>query len=146
MSEIVARIQPDAVFCPHPFEGWSDHIAAEEMARAALAEVGGQRSGAVGGQTVGRSGRWSPERVELYHYCVWFWFSMPLRKAFRVDWRNAVALDIRPVWHLKQKAIQTYLEDLAPCGKPTCGVLPKDFLRAFNWKKELFFRVPGFGR
>lgn len=132
LSDLIRQIEPHSVFAPHPFEGWSDHLAAEELSRVALAQAKGHRG-------------WSPSRVAFYHYCVWFWFSMPLRRALRVGWHNAVTLDIRPVWNLKQQAIRTYLDDLAPCGKPTCGVLSQEFLHAFKWKKELFFRVPGLG-
>jgi LmbE family N-acetylglucosaminyl deacetylase len=124
LSDLISQVQPTAVFVPHPLEGWSDHLAAEELTRHALAQ--------------------SSRPAKLYHYCVWFWLSMPLRRALGVDWRNAVTFDISAVWEKKRMAMRTYLEDKAPCGVPYCGRLPADLLQAFNWNKELFFRVPGF--
>jgi LmbE family N-acetylglucosaminyl deacetylase len=131
LSQVIRQINPDSIFTPHPFEGWSDHMAAESLTRAAMLHA---NSAAL-----------------LYHYCVWFWFSMPLRRAFQLDWRNALIFSSsksplpvpgsEPAFALKREAIRIYLDDLAPCGKATCGVLPLEFLRAFEWKKELFFRA-----
>lgn len=120
LASLLVRFNPSAVFCPHPFEEWSDHIAAEEMTRAALDQ--------------------SRLNVTLYHYCVWFWYSLPLRKAFHCDWRNALTLDISKVYRRKQAAISAYMAPCAPCGNPWSGKLPKEFMRAFLWKKELFFK------
>mgnify|MGYP003779212615 CR=1 FL=1 len=121
LAQVIERIQPEAVFAPHPFEGWSDHEAAERITRAAIA-----RSGVT---------------CRLFHYCVWFWFSMPLRRAFRIDWHKARLLDIADVYEHKQAAIDEYLKPCAPCGNPWSGVLPREFLNAFKWKKELFFEA-----
>lgn len=114
-------LQPQVVFVPHPFEGWADHMAAELLTRSAI-----ERSGIT---------------CKLFHYCVWFWFSMLLRRAFRVDWRRARLLDIRDVYSQKQAAMYAYLEPCAPCGNPWSGVLPPELLRAFRWNKELFFEA-----
>lgn len=115
------EFQPAAVFAPHPLEGWSDHEAATELTRAAL-----RRSGC---------------QAKLYYYCVWFWFSLPFRKAWNVEWRRARVLDIAAVADRKRAAIDIYLSGKAPCGHPWVGSLPREFLRAFEWKKELFFEA-----
>lgn len=121
LANMLGSLTSSHIFAPHPCEGWSDHVAAEELTRAA----------------VGRSG----VAAELYHYCVWFWFSMPLRRSVQVRWRDALTLDISPVFDRKQQAIRAYLDDLAPCGHPWCGRLPREFLEAFQWRRELFFRA-----
>jgi LmbE family N-acetylglucosaminyl deacetylase len=123
IADCIRAIQPKSVFCPHPFEGWADHMAAEELTRAALGTL--------------------PEAVRprLFHYCVWFWYSMPLKQAIRIDWRQARLLDISAQLPLKRQAIRTYLQALAPCGYPWVGNLPAEFLRAFEWDKELFFEA-----
>ena len=123
ICEALKQTTPEAVFCPHPFEGWSDHIAATELTIAALEML--------------------PEtlRPRLYYYCVWFWYSMPLRRCFEVDWRKARYLDISGQLPLKRQAKSIYLGTLAPCGKPWVGKLPREFLRAFEWDKELFFEA-----
>lgn len=117
----IGRLRPEAVFAPHPFEGWADHEAAERITRAAI-----KRSGVA---------------CRLFHYCVWFWFSMPLRKAFKIDWHRARILDIRDVYEKKAAAMDAYLKPCAPCGNPWSGLLPKEFIQAFQWKKELFFEA-----
>lgn len=123
IAEFLKKSAPEAVFCPHPFEGWSDHIAAEELTRAALKML-------------------APDPVpRLYHYCVWFWYSMPLARSWCIDWRRARLLDITAQLPRKRQAMRTYLDALAPCGHPWVGKLPPQFLRAFDWDKELFFEA-----
>jgi LmbE family N-acetylglucosaminyl deacetylase len=127
MAQNIARIikdkVPDAIFCPHPLEGWSDHIAASELAGVAIALLPREK------------------RPRLYYYCVWFWYSLPLTKALRIDWRKARLLNIQGQYSVKEKAINAYISALAPCGNPWVGKLPKEFLRAFDWQKELFFEA-----
>jgi len=122
LAELISEIAPEQIFTHHPLDGRSDHLAAEELTRAALNQ--------------------SKLETTLFHYCVWFWFSIPLQKALSADWRQAILLNISAVHGTKKQAIQTYLQDLAPCGNPYCGILPHGFTRAFRWKNELFFRVP----
>lgn len=132
IAACIEKLMPEAVFCPHPFEGWSDHIAAEELTKTALKIL-------------------APDLMpRLYHYCVWFWYSMPLKRAWHIDWRRAGLLDIAEQLPHKQQAIRTYLDALAPCGNPWVGKLPPQFLRAFDWNRELFFEAdiatPGRGK
>ncbi|MCX5869809.1 MAG: PIG-L family deacetylase [Deltaproteobacteria bacterium] len=121
LAALLARLKPANIFCPHPFEGWSDHVAAQEITREAIKR--------------------SNVKTTFYYYCVWFWLSMPLRKSLMCDWKNAVALDISDVYVQKQKAIKEYMGPCAPCGNPWSGVLPEELMKAFEWEKELFFRV-----
>ena len=151
-EEIVARlaglmncIQPDTILAPHPFEGWSDHTAAEIIVRGALTAHG---------QTFRRSNQVHSEPPTLMHYCVWLWYTMPFRRAISLDWRNAITVGhprhARAVGDLatgltpqeiKREAMMVYLEDASPCGKPTCGVLPGELIKALQWNRELLFRV-----
>jgi hypothetical protein len=41
----------------------------------------------------------------------------------------------------KLQAVDDYVTPLAPCGKPWSGVLPKPFLKAAKWNKELYFKI-----
>ena len=122
LAEIISRIKPQQVFTTNPFEGWPDHLAAEVLTRSTL--------------------RQARVEAELYQYCVWFWIKLPIFKALRADWSHALVLETSRVRAKKEQAIRTYLEDLAPCSRPYCGRLPKELLHAFEWEKELFFRVP----
>ena len=123
IAACLKKTAPEAVFCPHPFEGWSDHMAAGELTKAALKMA-------------------APEPVpRLYHYCVWFWYNMPLKRSWSINWRQARLLDITAQLPLKRQAIRLYLDALAPCGNPWSGILPREFLKAFDWRKELFFKA-----
>lgn len=122
LAKILSAVRPDQIFTHHSNDGHPDHTAADALTRAALRENG--------------------SNTDLFRYCVWYWFSVPLRKAFAVNWRQAILLDIQTGYPKKKEAIDEYLRDLAPCGNPYCGILPHPFLVAFTWPKELFFRVP----
>ncbi len=121
LNRIIMSFQADALYCPHPFEGWPDHVAAEKLTRKIISGM--------------------EKKPALYHYCVWFWYSMSLRKAFSCDWKNKLTLDIKDVYPRKQKSISYYMQPCAPCGKPWSGMLPEEFLNAFTWDKEIFFKV-----
>lgn len=121
LARIFTGLKPVNVFCPHPFEGWADHVGAQEITLDAIKR--------------------SSIRTSLYYYCIWFWVSMPLRKGLMCDWRNAVVLDVSDGHKQKQNAINNYLRLCAPCGNPWSGLLPGELLKAFQWEKELFFKV-----
>jgi LmbE family N-acetylglucosaminyl deacetylase len=122
IADCLKLIAPGEVYCPHPFEGWSDHAAAEQIAREAL--------------------RRSPLELTLFHYCVWFWVSMPFfKRGLKCDWRNARVLDLGAAYSTKQAAIDLYMSARADCGNPVSGDLPEEFLQAQRWRKELFFKV-----
>lgn len=123
LASFIKEKDPDAIFCPHPFEGWTDHIAASELTEAAMVKVS------------------EGKRTRLYYYCVWFWYSLPLKKALSIDWRKARLLNISKQLPLKRKAVNTYITAFAPCGNSWVGNLPEEFLRSFDWQKELFFEV-----
>lgn len=117
----IELLRPEAVFCPHPFEVFNDHVAGEQLTRAAIGKLS--------------------YRPELFYYCVWLWYSMPLHKAIHLRWRDARLLDITGQLPAKSRAIGIYLGRNAPCGAPLVGGLPRVFLSAFQWKKELFFKA-----
>lgn len=145
IAKLIEEVRADAVYAPHPLEGWSDHVAAECLARTAIQVVSDGASGMVKRLSL---------RPRLFHYCVWLWFSMPLRNVWKIAWRTAVTFNgssvdfpdskdgIRKSAHqAKLNAMRIYLEDICPCGRPSCGVLPEDLLDALEWKRELFFEV-----
>jgi LmbE family N-acetylglucosaminyl deacetylase len=122
LASLVRDIEPNMVFCPHLLEeGWPDHVAAESLTRTAV-----QASGV---------------SCRVFHYCVWFWHTMPLKKAAYVHWSGARLLNISRVLDQKKRVIRLYTEPLAPCGNPWSGRLPSLFLRACGWHYELFFEV-----
>lgn len=116
--QLMAELNPDAVFVPHRGEGWSDHLAAADIARR-LTE--GDKAAA-----------------RVFEYCVWFWYY----NTWNIDWRQARVLKMTPEENMKkQQAIDAYVKPLAPCGRPWSGVLPRVFVNACRWNKELYFEA-----
>lgn len=126
LADVISRVEPQQIFTTSPFESWPDHLAAEELTRCAL--------------------RQTASEAELYHYCVWAWIKMPLQRAHRADWSDALVLEASVGGEQKERAIRAYLEDLAPCGNPYCGRLGEEFLRAVRGERELFFACETNGR
>ena len=121
IADIIEKIQPNCVFCPHARDSWRDHELTEKIVRVVLQK-----------QT---------RIIKLYYYCVWFWLNLPFREGISLPWSNSRVLDIQDAFSRKQMAIKQYLEPLAPCGNPYSGKLPADFLMAFDWEKELYFEA-----
>lgn len=117
LQTLIEEISPDAIFVPHTGEGWNDHIEAGKIVREII--------------------RTKSTPIQLYEYCVWFWYY----NVWNLDWKNAFVLKMNQREHqLKLKAIDAYVKPLAPCGKPWSGVLPKILIQANRWKKELYFK------
>lgn len=115
LKEIIDNIQPDAIFVPHHGEGWTDHLATREIGL-----------------------KLASKQMSVYEYCVWFWYY----NTWNLDWKNAFTLSMTKAEHtLKNRAIDTYVLPKAPCGKPWSGVLPKVFINAARWNRELYFRI-----
>jgi LmbE family N-acetylglucosaminyl deacetylase len=116
LQEFLSELAPQAVFVPHRGEGWSDHLQAAEITKHMLKGLD----------------------VSIYEYCVWMWYY----NVWDFRMKDAFLLRLSETQHRKkQKAIEQYVTPIAPCGKPWSGVLPKPFLKATRWDKELYFRV-----
>lgn len=116
LQELLSELTPQSVFVPHSGEGWSDHVQAAEITKHLL----------------------KGQDVSIYEYCVWMWYY----NVWRLDYRNARVYRMsRAQYQRKLQAIDEYVTPQAPCGKPWSGVLPKPFLKAAKWNKELYFRI-----
>lgn len=117
LKSLIEQIQPDTILIPHHKEGWSDHIEAGNIIKKLAQEN---------------------YKYSIYEYCVWFWYY----NSWKLDWKNAYTLTMNSKeFYRKKEAINYYIEPLAPCEKPWSGVLPKLFIKATLWRKELFFKV-----
>lgn len=115
LKSLLEKLNPDTVLLPHWGEGWPDHVKTAEIVKNIL-----------------------PANIEIWEYCVWMWY---YNVWHGLDWKNAAILEMTPQEHeLKLRAIDAYSQPLAPCGKPWSGVLPKVFLNANRWNKELYFK------
>jgi LmbE family N-acetylglucosaminyl deacetylase len=117
LKTLIQSLKPDAIFVPHHYEGWNDHIEAGNIVkRLAKDNI----------------------NIKLYEYCVWFWYY----NSWNLEWENDCMLKMtEEEVRLKNKAIDCYVHPLAPCGKPWSGVLPDLFIWANRWKNELYFKI-----
>ena len=116
LKVLLHQLSPNALFVPHNGEGWSDHISVLEIVKELM----------------------KCHVVNIYEYCVWMWYY----NVWKLDNKNARILKMTPAQHQRKlKAIEQYVTPLAPCGKPWSGVLPKAFLKAARWKRELYFNI-----
>lgn len=116
LRQLLLSLAPDALFVPHRGEGWSDHLQAAEITKHLL----------------------RGHNVSIYEYCVWMWYY----NVWQLDRKQARVLRmLRAQYQRKLQAVDEYVTPLAPCGKPWSGVLPKPFLKAAKWNKELYFLV-----
>lgn len=117
LKPLLGELKPNAVFIPHKGEGWSDHIESGNIVKSLLEDN---------------------EVVEIYEYCVWFWYY----NVWNIDWKNARTVAMTKEQHKKKlQAMDAYIKPIAPCGKPWSGVLPSVFIWANKWNKELYFKV-----
>ena len=111
---LMQRLNPQSVFVPHRGEGWNDHVKTAEIVKSIL-----------------------PVDTEVWEYCVWMWYY----NVWSLDWKNARVLHMTEnEYELKLRAMDAYVKPLAHCGNPWSGVLPKLFIDANSWNKELYFR------
>lgn len=114
LQMLLEKLNPTVVFVPHHGEGWPDHVNVKGLIDETRC------------------------KAEMVEYCVWMWYY----NVWRLDWRNAWILHLSTgEHHRKLKAIDAYTSPTAPCGKPWSGVLPKVFLKAAKWNRELYFEV-----
>ena len=114
LRELLTQLSPKSLFVPHRGEGWSDHLQAAEITKALMAE----------------------KKAVIYEYCVWMWYY----NVWHLDFKQACVFRMSRVQHQRKlRAMEQYVTPLAPCGKPWSGVLPKPFLKAARWSRELYF-------
>jgi LmbE family N-acetylglucosaminyl deacetylase len=170
LAALLKELKPDAVFVPHHGEGWNDHLKAAEIVKALIGTLNEntkhytlnskqkqrdlskqERSASLNTKqeqrdlpkhyTLNSKQKRSASlnsKPELYSYCVWMWYY----NVWDFRMKDAFLLRLSEKQHrIKQKAIEQYVTPTAPCGKPWSGVLPKPFLKATKWNKELYFLV-----
>lgn len=118
LENLVGAIAPTEVFIPHPYENSPDHVAATQIVEGVLRQF----------------------PVKTFYYCVWTWYHMPIYKILKLKYKNARLLRVENR-EAKNKAIDIYIDNSAPCGASYSGNLPKPFIYAFRWKYELFFKL-----
>ena len=148
-AALLQELKPEAIFVPHHGEGWSDHLKAAEIVKALIGmfnenedeDSKQEQRDLTKHYTLNSKQKRSASlnsKPELYSYCVWMWYY----NVWDLRMKDAFLLRLTGKQHqLKQKAIGQYVTPLAPCGKPWSGVLPKPFLKATKWDKELYFKV-----
>lgn len=118
LSSLIKKIAPTEVFIPHPYENSPDHMVATEILESVMKNFA----------------------IDIYYYCVWTWYHMPIYKILKLKYKNARLLRVANR-DAKDKAIDVYINNQAKCGVSYSGNLPKPFIYAFRWKYELFFKA-----
>lgn len=122
LTGLVTKIKPEAIFSPHSFEGWSDHLATSQLADSIIHSHN--------------------SRVKNYKYNVWTWYSMPYNKLPQMGWKQSFVLQMnKKEYQRKLDAIDEYIRTLTSFGKPYSGDLPGLFVKANRWRKELYFET-----
>ena len=116
LKALLHQLSPNALFVPHNGEGWSDHTKVLGIVKELM----------------------KCHVVNIYEYCVWMWYY----NVWSLENKNARILKMTPAQHKRKLlAIEEYTKPLAPCGNPWSGVLPKAFLKAARWNRELYFKI-----
>ena len=116
LKELLEELSPKSIFLPHNSEGWNDHTRVLGIVKELT----------------------KSSTVNIYEYSVWMWYY----NVWNLDYPNARILRMTPAQHKRKlQAIEQYVTPLAPCGKPWSGMLPKPFLKAARWNKELYFKT-----
>lgn len=119
LYNLLSALQPDAVFIPHPFDRWEDHINAGNLIKSYYTK---------------------DDHISIYEYCVWFWYWF--RDYKKVEWEKSYTLKMTSEeQRLKSEAIDAYVKPTAPCGRPWSGKLPNVLITASKWEEELFFKI-----
>ena len=118
LQQIINDLKPDAIFTPHPFEAWNDHIATTEIVQKLFPSE------------------------KIYYYCVWLWYSMPTSKIRLLNWKKSLLLRMNCDEHItKKQAIEAYIQPKTAFGQSFSGVLPGLFIKGNQWNKELYFKI-----
>ncbi len=116
LQALINDLEPLTIFVPHHGEGWNDHVCVKDIVKKII----------------------NKDTIDIYEYCVWIWYY----NVWNLDRKNARILKLSKIQHKRRlRAIGQYTTPLAPCGKPWSGVLPKAFLKAARWNKELYFKA-----
>jgi LmbE family N-acetylglucosaminyl deacetylase len=118
LREILYKINPEAIFIPHLEDGWNDHVQAHLIVKDLLKGYS----------------------TKLYAYCVWFWYTMPFKKAISLKWDSVRYFDMnKHERKQKSEAIDIYMNAKSPEGVYYSGELPKILIKSCLWKQEVYF-------
>ncbi|MDO9207676.1 MAG: PIG-L deacetylase family protein [Sulfuricurvum sp.] len=121
LLQMIESLGIQEVYTTHYLDGWSDHIAAYELAIEALKKSG--------------------QNIDLYLYWVWAWYYLGIKLILSLPWNKIFLLPVESVFDTKQKALQVYYDAKTPTKEPYMGNLPRMFLKAFDWPYEVYEKV-----
>jgi len=119
LIQLIDNIKPDSIYVTNRYEGWNDHVQACNIIEQIAAEKG----------------------IKFYEYCVWFWYTMPFKTIFKIQWKNTRYIKMnREERKAKISAIEIYMRENDPnSGTPYSGALPKILIKSCGWPQEFYF-------
>jgi LmbE family N-acetylglucosaminyl deacetylase len=121
LESLIKKINPQVICIPNLNDGWSDHVQTNLIIRSLVKGI---------------------SSIQLYEYCVWFWYTMPFKTVFSIDWDCALILRMKKMdQELKKKAIKIYLDAKDARGLPYSGNLPEVLVKSCSWKSEVYFLI-----
>lgn len=120
LNLLIKQIKPQVIYVPNLNDGWNDHVQANQIVHSLIKNT----------------------TIQLYEYCVWFWYTMPFKTVFSIDWHQSLIFKMkRDEQKRKKRAIEIYMEAKDLEGRPYSGNLPKVLLKSCSWKSELYFCI-----
>lgn len=119
LFEMIESIKPDAIFIPHQYEGWNDHVKTNEIICKNFIQN---------------------KTIDIYSYCVWFWYAMPLKKLPSLDIKNCYYTKLKNKdLANKRKMLDIYFGP--HLGIEYSGILPPSLMKSCQYKKEIYFKM-----
>ena len=103
LTEIIEKVNPDAVFATHFLDRHSDHVACFELAKEALLKAN--------------------HKSTLWFYWVWTWFRLYPWDLFKTI--KSRKINIKLQYKRKKELMDIYLTPESPAGVPWSGNLPE---------------------
>lgn len=116
LNALIQQMAPNAIYVPNLHERFPDHLEAQRIIRSLVRD----------------------STVSIYEYCVWVWYFDSWNLLGK---KGEICIMSKEQHELKNKMIDSYIIPTAPCGNPWSGILPKAFVKANRWRKELFFKI-----
>lgn len=117
LSERITALSPDCVFVATPLESTREHPIGTKIVMSLLENT----------------------KIQVYYFCVWFYFKIPLKKLVGIDFSKAYYTEGDSM--AKQKSMDIYMDARTPSGYQYSCNLSSYFLRYVGGDREIYFKA-----